>query len=70
MSYLEIYNNTGFDLLQESEEEERSLHDLPKVIPFMNQNGLVLKNLSVRAAKDEEELLNILFIGDTNRVVC
>ena len=32
----------------------------------MNNNGLVLKNLSVKTAENEEELLNILFIGDTN----
>lgn len=29
----------------------------------------VLKNLSVHRAENEEDALNLLFIGDTNRVV-
>ncbi len=35
----------------------------------MKNSGLILKNLSINKAKDEEDLLNILFIGDTNRVI-
>jgi kinesin family protein 6/9 len=35
-----------------------------------NQNEqFVLKNLSVHRAENEEDALNLLFIGDTNRVV-
>jgi hypothetical protein len=28
-----------------------------------------LKNLSVHAAQNEEEALNLLFLGDTNRII-
>ena len=38
----------------------------------MFENGddqYVLKNLSVHRAENEEDALNLLFIGDTNRVV-
>src|ERR1700712_2702133 len=38
----------------------------------MFENGddqFVLKNLSVHRAENEEDALNLLFIGDTNRVV-
>lgn len=28
-----------------------------------------LKNLSVHAAQNEEEALNLLFLGDTNRMI-
>ena len=28
-----------------------------------------LKNLSIHAAKNEEEALNLLFLGDTNRMI-
>lgn len=30
----------------------------------------ILKNLSVRRVQTEEDALNLLFIGDTNRAVC
>ena len=73
VSYLEIYNNVGYDLLFENCEESgnRDLRDLPKVVPFMNKKKeLILKNLSIQKAENEEDLLNTLFIGDTNRVVC
>jgi kinesin family protein 6/9 len=38
----------------------------------MFENGdeqFILKNLSVHRAENEEDALNLLFIGDTNRVV-
>jgi kinesin family protein 6/9 len=35
-----------------------------------NQNEeFVMKNLSIHLAKNEEDALDLLFIGDTNRVV-
>lgn len=44
--------------------------DLPKVQLFENQNEqFVMKNLSVHRAAREEDALDLLFIGDTNRVV-
>lgn len=69
VSYLEIYNDTGYDLLDENH-NSKSLFDLPKVSMFENDLGqFVLKNLSIHKADNEEDALNLLFIGDTNRVV-
>ena len=67
---MEIYNNQGYDLLFETEDEQRELEALPKVKTFVKNDGLVLKNLSIKKATNIEEMLNILFIGDTNRVIC
>ena len=69
ISYLEIYNEDGFDLLEENQ-STRNLHDLPHV--HMREDGsgnTQLSNLSVHRADSEEDALNLLFIGDTNRVV-
>ncbi|OMJ82170.1 hypothetical protein SteCoe_17189 [Stentor coeruleus] len=69
ISYLEIYNDDGYDLLDENQ-CTRNLHDLPKVVHREDTNGnIVLSNLSVHRADSEEDALNLLFIGDTNRVV-
>jgi kinesin family protein 6/9 len=69
VSYLEIYNDNGYDLLDENH-ATKSLFDLPKVgIYELNNEQYVLKNLSVHRAENEEDALNLLFIGDTNRVV-
>jgi kinesin family protein 6/9 len=73
VSYLEIYNTEGYDLLStgSSLTQQRNLEDLQKVIPFENAEGeLVLKGLSIHRTEKEEDLLNTLFIGDTNRIVC
>ena len=72
VSYMEIYNNDGYDLLHADHENPNlTLRDLPKVVPFINEKGeLILKGLSLHKAETEEDLLNILFTGDTNRVVC
>lgn len=69
VSYLEIYNNDGFDLLDENH-STKNLHDLQKVMIRENVNKqFVLSGLSVHRAENEEDALNLLFIGDTNRVV-
>lgn len=69
ISYLEIYNDAGYDLLDENH-SSKNLFDLEKVQVFQNESEqLVLKNLSVHRAENEEDALNLLFIGDTNRVV-
>lgn len=39
--------------------------------PFEEPGGnLVFKNLSLHRANAEEDALNLLFIGETNRVIC
>ena len=69
ISYLEVYNNEGYDLLNENS-NTKELEDLPKVILRENQKQqVVLSNLSVHQANNDEEALNLLFIGDTNREV-
>jgi kinesin family protein 6/9 len=69
VSYLEIYNDYGYDLLDENH-ATKNLFDLPKVQMFENgDDQYILKNLSVHRADNEEDALNLLFIGDTNRVV-
>lgn len=71
-SYLEIYNNVGYDLLStdSSKNEERRLENLERVVPFEVDGELILKGITTHKVENEEDLLNLLFIGDTNRVVC
>jgi kinesin family protein 6/9 len=69
ISYLEIYNEKGYDLLDQSH-ESKALQDLPKVTMLEDEFGnFHLKNLSMHPADTEEEALNLLFLGDTNRAI-
>lgn len=69
ISYLEIYNEGGYDLLDPSH-ETKTLEELPRVTLLEDEAGSVhLKNLSLHAATNEEEALNLLFLGDTNRAI-
>ncbi|XP_075605135.1 kinesin-like protein KIF6 isoform X1 [Balearica regulorum gibbericeps] len=69
ISYLEIYNECGYDLLDPKHEAAR-LEDLPKVIIMEDPDqNIHLKNLSLQQATNEEEALNLLFLGDTNRMI-
>ncbi|XP_077637982.1 kinesin-like protein KIF6 [Lonchura striata] len=69
VSYLEIYNECGYDLLDPRHEASR-MEDLPKVtIMEDSDQNIHLKNLSLQQATNEEEALNLLFLGDTNRMI-
>ncbi|KAK3093383.1 hypothetical protein FSP39_014832 [Pinctada imbricata] len=69
ISYLEIYNENGYDLL-DPKHEAAKLEDLPKVSLMEDSDqNIHLKNLSVHQAASEEEALNLLFLGDTNRMI-
>lgn len=69
ISYLEIYNDAGYDLLC-GDDSTRKLEDLPKVQLREDELGnMHLRNLSVNMAQKEDDALNLLFLGDTNRVV-
>ncbi|XP_031450120.1 kinesin-like protein KIF6 isoform X2 [Phasianus colchicus] len=69
VSYLEIYNECGYDLLDPRHEASR-LEDLPKVTIMEDPDqNIHLKNLSLQQARNEEEALNLLFLGDTNRMI-
>lgn len=74
ISYLEIYNEGMFDLLGSlpevqwnSNKEAYSTPD-PMVITE-NQDGIFVKGLSCHLAQNEEEALNLLFEGETNRSI-
>ncbi|XP_078452270.1 kinesin-like protein KIF6 isoform X1 [Lampetra planeri] len=69
ISYLEIYNENGYDLLNPRHEASK-LEDLPKVTLMEDTEQIVhLKNLSLHQASSQEEALNLLFLGDTNRMI-
>ena len=69
ISYVEIYNDQGYDLL-DPDHETKALEDLPKVGLQEGDDGNVhLRNLSYHRAASEEEALNLLFLGDTNRAI-
>ncbi|CAF0834221.1 unnamed protein product [Brachionus calyciflorus] len=69
ISYLEIYNENGYDLL-DPQHQASKLEDLPKVSLMEDEdNNIHLKNLSIHQANNEEEALNLLFLGDTNRMI-
>lgn len=70
ISYLEIYNNQGYDLLDPGHESTKSLEDLPRVSMMEDEDGNChLRNLSMHLVNAEEDALNLLFLGDTNRAV-
>ncbi|DAZ95027.1 TPA: hypothetical protein N0F65_003744 [Lagenidium giganteum] len=70
ISYLEIYNNQGYDLLDPNHESTKSLEDLPRVSMLEDEDGNChLRNLSMHLVHTEEDALNLLFLGDTNRAV-
>ncbi|TSM77407.1 Kinesin-like protein KIF6 [Bagarius yarrelli] len=69
ISYLEIYNEVGYDLL-DPRHEANNLEDLPKVTIMEDpEQNIHLKNLSLQQSANEEEALNLLFLGDTNRMI-
>ncbi|XP_027857342.1 kinesin-like protein KIF6 isoform X2 [Xiphophorus couchianus] len=69
ISYLEIYNEVGYDLLDSRCEASR-LEDLPKVMIMEDtEQNIHLKNLSMQQSGNVEEALNLLFLGDTNRMI-
>ncbi|CAI2722763.1 unnamed protein product [Schistosoma spindalis] len=72
ISYMEIYNEIGYDLLDSRHNNMTSkLEDLPRVTLFEHtEAGTVhLKNLSIHSASTTDEALNLLFMGDTNRII-
>ena len=67
---MEIYKGVGYDLLDENHTSKK-LEDLSRIVPrTKNDEEMILDGLSIHKAQNEEDALNLLFIGDTNRVVC
>ena len=70
VSYLEIYNNDGFDLLYDSNEKKYELESLPRVrIRENKMKQLILTNLSIHQIDNFQEGMALLMLGDDNRVV-
>jgi len=70
VSYLELYNDNGYDLLAEEHAQSTRIEDLQKVTMLEDEEGeFHFRNLSVRPVASEEEALNFLFLGDTNRAI-
>ena len=68
ISYLELYNESGYDLLSAQKAASTSL--VPKVTMLEDEDGNYhFRNLSIHRATSEEEALNLLFLGDTNRAI-
>eukprot|EP00743_Colponemidia_sp_Colp-15_P003509 GILK01003787.1.p1 GENE.GILK01003787.1~~GILK01003787.1.p1 ORF type:complete len:816 (-),score=173.29 GILK01003787.1:280-2688(-) len=69
VTYFEIYNDAGYDLLAE-ESSTRKLQDLPKVGLREDDDGNIhLRNLSYHHCANEEDAIQLLFVGDANRVI-
>ena len=67
VSYLEIYNQSGYDLLMDHDGKGR---ETPKVTMLEDEYGnFHFKNLSMHMVSCEEDALNLLFLGDTNRAI-
>jgi kinesin family protein 6/9 len=70
ISYLEIYNDNGYDLL-DPDHDSKELSQLPKVSLLEDEyHNILFKNLGELPATTVDEALNLLFIGDTNRIIC
>ena len=68
ISYFQIYNEQGYDLL--ANEDAGGVHDLPKIkVLEDDRGGFHMKNLTTHPSDSEEDALNLLFVGDTNRAV-
>ena len=74
ISYLEIYNNDGYDLLSDTgaggTQRRFELESLPRVRIRENKSRqLILTNLSIHEIDNFQEGMALLMLGDDNRVV-
>lgn len=69
LSYLQIYNDRGQDLLNHGKDAQR-LEDLPNVTVLEGEDEIVLKNLEQHYSPTLSDALSLLFLGDTNRLYC
>lgn len=69
VSYIEIYKEQGYDLLNPSHRATR-LEDLPRIQLLEDaQQCTHLKNVVVHPVHSEKEALDMLFMGDMNRAI-
>jgi len=72
VSYLEIYNENMVDLLStlpETLNQRDEQNPDQQMVVVENQDGVFVKGLSCHLAQTEEEALNLLFEGETNRAI-
>ncbi|XP_023013193.2 uncharacterized protein [Leptinotarsa decemlineata] len=71
ISYMEIYNEVGYDLLSPKQHNiARSLEELPKIALLEDRKGEAhIRNLSVLPVTTEQDAMRLLFLGDTNRTI-
>ncbi|CUE69671.1 kinesin, putative [Bodo saltans] len=69
ISYLQIYNDKGQDLLNRGK-DARTLDDLPPVTIHESDDDIVMKGLEAHPSTSVHDALNLLFLGDTNRLYC
>ncbi len=71
ITYLEIYNQLGYDLLVENSHGSNSSNDEAKRVTMLEDEygDFHFKNLSMQKVSSEEDALNLLFLGETNRVI-
>nr|XP_034331855.1 kinesin heavy chain isoform X9 [Crassostrea gigas] len=70
ISYLEIYKETGFDLLSTGARTQSAVTPFPKVSVMEGSQGVwMVKNLSVHYAATEDVAQNLLLQGQANRRV-
>lgn len=69
ISYLEIYNENSYDLLNQ-EHSEIDLENWKKIIVYEDNNGsIVMKNLSMIKVENEHQALDLLMTGNFIRHV-
>ncbi|XP_062607249.1 kinesin-like protein KIF6, partial [Saccostrea cucullata] len=70
ISYLEIYQETGYDLLNPGARTQSAVTPFPRVSVMEGNQGVwMVKNLSVHYAATEEVAQNLLLQGQANRRV-
>jgi kinesin family protein 6/9 len=67
LSYMQIYNGKGMDLLNRGK-DARTIDELPLVTVHETEDEIILKGLEAHTATNTHEALNLLFLGDTNRL--
>ena len=66
---MQIYKEKGYDLLDAKASTEK-LEDLVKIQMFADgEEKFIIWNMSKHRVENEEDALNLLFIGHTNRVI-